>query len=101
LGGKKIARGVELWVQTNRVVYHWLKEAGLLESLSFSGVKVTTDTCNLNWPRNIWDNWGFRLLVTNSGKWAHYAPGLTGLQVIFGNIQKCVEAALKGEIREG
>lgn len=101
LGGRKIARGVELWVQTNRVVYHWLKEAGLLESLSFSGVKVTTDTCNLNWPRNIWDNWGFRLLVTNSGKWAHYAPGLTGLQVIFGNIQKCVEAALKGEIREG
>jgi len=99
LDGKKIARGVELWVQTNRVVYHWLKEAGLLESLGLSGVKVTTDTCNLNWPRDIWDNWGFRLLVTNSAKWAHYAPGLTGLQVIFANIQNCVKAALKGEIR--
>jgi hypothetical protein len=99
LDGRKIAQGVEFWVQTNRTVYYWLEQTGLLESLNFSGVKITTDTCTLTWPRSIWDNWGFKLLVTNSAKFAHYAPGQTGSQVIFGNLQKCVEAALKGEVR--
>lgn len=100
LGGREIAQGVQFWVQTNRVVYHWIKEAGILESLAFSGVKVTTDTCTLNWTHDIWDNWGFKLMVTNSGKFAHYSPGLTGLQVVFGNIKKCVDAALRGEVRD-
>lgn len=99
LEGRKIAGGVEFWVKTNRVIYHWIKEAGILKSLNSSGVKVISDTCIVNWTPEIWDNWGFKLMVTNSGKFAHYGPGLTGLQVVFGNIQKCVEAALKGEVR--
>lgn len=96
LDGRKIASGVEFWVQTNRIVYHWLEETGLLESLNFSGVKVTTDSCITAWPLY---NWGFQLMATNSAKYAHYVPDRTGIQVVFGNLRECVEAAIKGEVR--
>ena len=98
LDGRKIAPDVEFWIQTNRVVSSWAREAGILEALNTSGVKVTTDTCIVNWTQELWDNWGFKLIVTNSGKFAHYGPALTGQQIIFGNITRCVAAALKGEI---
>lgn len=32
-------------------------------------------------------------LITNSAKYAHYAPGLVRRQVRFGSLQSCVEAA--------
>ena len=35
--------------------------------------------------------------MTNSGKYAHYGPGLTGRQVHFGSLSACVEAACTGE----
>ena len=98
LGGRKIAPDVEFWIQTNRVVSSWTREAGILEALNTSGVKVTTDTCIVDWTHELWDNWGFKLIVTNSGKFAYYGPALTGQQIIFGNITRCVTAALKGEI---
>jgi hypothetical protein len=96
MNGKKVRKGVEFWVQTNRTVHRWLEQTGLLDALSASGVKVLEDTCVLNWAL---DNWQFRLLVTNSGKFAHYAPGIMGSRVVFGGIEKCVEAAVTGEVR--
>lgn len=96
LDGRKISKGVEFWVHTNRTVYCWLKQIGLVDGLNSSGVKVTTDTCILNWPL---DNWEFQLMVTNSAKFAHYAPGMTGIKVIFGNLKMCVDAALRGKAR--
>ena len=100
LAGRKIAPGVEFWVMTNRVVYNWIKEAGILDSLNYCGIKLITDTCIVNWTKEIWDKWSFKLIVTNSGKFAHYGPGLTELQIIFGSIWDCVEAAIKGEVRK-
>ena len=31
--------------------------------------------------------------MTNSGKYAHYAPGLVGRKVHFASIKECVDAA--------
>ncbi len=87
---------MEFLVQTNRTVYHWLEQTGLLDPLNFSGIKVITDTCIFSWSL---DNWDFQLLVTNSAKFAHYAPSMLRTQVIFGNLEKCVAAAVKGEVR--
>ena len=96
LDGRRVCQEVEFWVQTNRIVYCWLEQTGLLDSLNLSGVKVITDTCILSWPL---DNWNFHLVVTNSAKFAHYAPGMAGVHVIFGSLEKCVAAAVKGEVR--
>ena len=36
--------------------------------------------------------------MTNSGKFAHYAPGNTGYGVVFGSLADCVESAVTGRI---
>jgi len=38
--------------------------------------------------------------MTNSGKYAHYAPGLSGRAVRFGSIADCVEAVVTGQAGE-
>jgi hypothetical protein len=37
-----------------------------------------------------------RNVMTNSGKYAHYAPGLTGRSARFGSLVDCVDAACDG-----
>jgi cis-L-3-hydroxyproline dehydratase len=39
-----------------------------------------------------------RTLMTNSAKYAHYAPGLVGRGVQFGGMAACVDAAAGGEV---
>ncbi len=39
-------------------------------------------------------------LMTNSGKYAHYAPGLSGRAVRFGSLAECAEAARTGQAPE-
>ncbi|HJE38081.1 MAG TPA: aconitase X, partial [Pseudomonas aeruginosa] len=44
---------------------------------------------------------GARTLMTNSAKYAHYAPGLVGRQVRFASLAGCVEAAVGGRAPAG
>ena len=39
-----------------------------------------------------------RVAMTNSAKWAYYAPGNLGLDVVFGSLRECVESAVRGEV---
>jgi len=34
--------------------------------------------------------------MTNSGKWAYYAPGNLGFEVVMGSLADCVESAVRG-----
>ena len=34
--------------------------------------------------------------MTDSAKWAYYAPGNLGLDVAFGSVEDCVESAVRG-----
>jgi predicted aconitase len=36
--------------------------------------------------------------MTNSAKWAYYAPGNLGVRVAFGTLAECVTSAVRGEI---
>ena len=36
------------------------------------------------------------VLMTNSGKFAQYAPGNTGYAVLYGSLADCVESAVAG-----
>jgi len=38
-----------------------------------------------------------KVLMTNSGKYAHYGPGLVNRPMHFGSLTQCVEAACCGE----
>ena len=37
-------------------------------------------------------------VMTNSGKWAHYAPANIGVKVAFGELQDCVASAMAGKV---
>jgi len=93
LKSRKLAEGVQFWIHTNQKTEFLLKKTGIWEKIEKTGTRITTDTCILNWPI---DNWGFKTLMTNSGKFAHYAPAHTGLEVIFGSLKTCVETAISG-----
>jgi hypothetical protein len=36
--------------------------------------------------------------MTDSGKWAYYAPGNLGVEVVFGSVEDCVASAVAGEV---
>ncbi len=59
------------------------------------GVTFVTDTCNYITPI-IGEIDG--AVMTNSGKWAFYAPGNLGVQVVMGSLADCVESAVVGEV---
>jgi predicted aconitase len=57
---------------------------------------VVTDTCTYITP--IMDE-PEGAVMTNSGKWAYYAPGNLGVDVVLAGLADCVESAATGEIR--
>ncbi|HHY37430.1 MAG TPA: DUF521 domain-containing protein [Clostridia bacterium] len=93
LRGRKVSAKTEFWVQSNATVQGLLRRAGLDRALVDAGVKLLLDGCILNFPLT---GWGFGVILTNSGKMAHYAPGHTGAKVILGGVRTCVEAAVTG-----
>jgi predicted aconitase len=86
---------VRFLVTTSRAVAHLARQAGLLEPLETFGGQVTVDTCILASPMLPPD---VRRLMTNSGKYAYYAPGLLGAQVVFGSLEDCANSARLGRV---
>lgn len=90
LGGRPVR--LPTYVNTGRGVIRGRPdlEARLIES----GVTVVTDTCTYLTPII---NPGVKVVATDSGKWAYYAPGNLGVGVIFAPVSECVEMAVGGE----
>lgn len=91
LSGKRCR--VPLFVSTSREVLGAL-DSSEVESLEEAGVQVVADTCTYITP--ILDP-STRMVMTDSVKWAYYAPTNLGVAVAFGSMAACVEAALAGE----
>jgi len=81
------------------------RKVGHAEELEQFGVQLISDTC---WcmlgevvpaPRSVLPT-NARTLITNSAKYAHYAPGLVGRQVRFASLSGCVDAACTGHARK-
>ena len=87
---------VAVVVTCGRAVQQAAAQAGHIEELEAFGIQIVTDTCwcMLGEPVIPTDA---QTLMTNSGKYAHYAPGLVGRAVRFGNLAACVEAACSGK----
>ena len=92
---RKVAPGIEFFVATNRVVYASLAERGLLEKLADFGANITQDTCVVVSPLIKPDA---ELLMTNSAKYAYYAPGKLNMPVVFGTLAECVDSAVAGRL---
>lgn len=84
---------IPLYVCTGRHVVAALAPLGLAEALARAGVTVIADTCVVVTP--ILPD-GAGVLMTNSGKFAHYAKPNTGWEVVYGSLADCAESAVTG-----
>ena len=95
LDGRRVADGVVAYVNTGRDVWHEVQLRGWSRALESAGVQIVTDTCTYITPI-IGDIEG--AAMTDSAKWAHYAPGNLGVDVVFGSVEDCVESAIAGRV---
>ena len=86
---------VPFYVCTARATLRELEEHGLESPLSTAGIDIIVDTCVVVTP--ILPASG-GVLMTNSGKFAHYGPSNTGYEVVYGSLEDCVRSAVAGEI---
>lgn len=95
LAGLTPAGGVPIYVNTGRDILGELEAEGRLEAAGAWDLITVTDTCTYLTPilRRL-DG----AVMTNSGKWAHYAPGNIGVQVAFGELEDCVASAAAGRV---
>jgi predicted aconitase len=93
IAGRKLAR--PFYACTGRHALKALEAAGRREALEGAGVTLVADTCVVVTPI-LKDIKG--ILMTNSGKFAHYAPGTTGYSVQYGAMAECVESAITGAL---
>ena len=95
IGDERIHRDVELYVSTGRQNLAPLEADGGLGQLEAAGVTVVVDTCTYVTPilRSTAGP-----VMTNSGKWAYYAPANLGVDVVFGNLEECVRSAILGRV---
>jgi predicted aconitase len=86
---------VPFYVCTGRATVESLERQGLVASLQEAGVTLVVDTCVVVTP--ILSGSG-RVLMTNSGKFAHYATGTIGYDAVFGTLSDCVTSAVAGRV---
>ncbi|MGV1757341.1 aconitase X [Rhizobium sp. A22-96] len=98
--GRHRLSGVMVIVTAGRDVIAKAQEEGTLARLRDSGVQVLPDLCWCSISEPVFPP-GTRAVMTNSGKYAHYGPGLSGRAVRFGSLADCVEAALTGRVPVG
>lgn len=68
---------------------------GVVECMEDAGVTIVTDTCTYVTPILQPE---IHTVMTDSAKWAYYAPGNLGVDVAFGSLDDCVESATAGRI---
>jgi predicted aconitase len=86
---------VDVYVNTNRHTLAALRERGWDEALRAAGITLVTDTCT--YVTSILRKLS-GTVMTNSGKWAYYAPGNLGVDVAFGSLADCLASARRGRV---
>jgi predicted aconitase len=86
---------VDFYVNTSRYIMWELENSGSAQRLRAAGVQFVTDTCTYITPIMRQTR---GLVMTNSGKWAHYAPANIGVRVAYGSLRDCVRSAIEGKV---
>ena len=93
--GRRAHPNVKFLITSSRTMTMLAEQAGILDTLHAFGAQLTVDTCILvspMLPPNI------KRLMTNSAKYAYYAPGMLNTEITFGSLEDCVESAIAGRV---
>ena len=84
-----VTPGVDAWVSTGRGVLALAERTGAADVIREHGFWFVVDTCTYVTPILAPTA---RRVMTNSGKWAHYAPANLGVEVAYAPLADCVRA---------
>ena len=95
VAGRRAHPRVKFLVTSSRLMKEDADKAGVLAPVIDFGAQVTLDTCILASPMLPPE---IRTLMTNSAKYAYYAPSLLNTRVTFGSLADCVRSAIEGRV---
>jgi predicted aconitase len=95
VAGRRAHPRVKLLVTSSRLMKDDAERAGVLAPVIAFGAQITLDTCILASPMLPPE---IRTLMTNSAKYAYYAPSLLNTRVTFGSLADCVRSAIEGRV---
>lgn len=90
------AARVPFHVNTGRDVWDEVGRRGWQAELEAAGVVPVTDTCTYITP--VLDTTRSGAVLTDSAKWAYYAPGNIGVDAVFASLPECVASAVQGRV---
>jgi predicted aconitase len=93
--GRRKHDDVAVIVTCGRAQHGLATQAGYVGELEDFGVQFLTDTCWCSIEEPVIPK-PVKVIMTNSGKYIHYGPGLTGRRFCFGSLEMCAEAAVSG-----
>lgn len=95
LRGRKLHPDVALWIYANSAAIALAEKMGIRKELEALGVTIRAETCMIISPIM---EWGFKVMMTDSGKCVHYGPMECGTEMVFGSVEECVESAVAGHV---
>ena len=76
---------------TGEITRQAATESGLVQIIEAAGGEVVADTCAVVAPMQMLN---VRSMATNAGKMACYAPMHSGVRMRFGDLERCLDAAV-------
>jgi predicted aconitase/predicted aconitase with swiveling domain len=95
MAGRHVRSDVTAIVTLGRATLEAIRKDGTETRLKAARVTIVPDLCWCSISEPVFPPKA-RVLMTNSGKYAHYAPGLSGRAVRFGSLPDCAHAAATG-----
>ena len=93
--GRRRSAATEIFVSTSREIAALVAGDPAFDAVRAFGVNIVVDTCTYLAPV-VRETSG--LILTTSGKYAHYAPGNLGRRVALMTLDRCIRSAQKGEV---
>ncbi len=95
VAGRRAHPRVKFLITSSRLMKERAHETGVLDPIVAFGAQITLDTCILASPMLPPE---IKTLMTNSAKYAYYAPSLLNTRVTFGSLADCVRSAIEGRV---
>ncbi|WP_422001839.1 aconitase X [Roseovarius mucosus] len=93
--GRQVNPAVATIITLGRGTLSTITASGVKARLEAAGVTIVPDICWCSISEPVFPP-SAKVLMTNSGKYAHYAPGLSNRAVRFGSLAQCAKTAQSG-----
>jgi hypothetical protein len=95
LEGRKVNSGVRLWISTSKHIQVIARQMGLVEIIESAGGLVLAGVCI--GPGGSFELVeGVKTVATSDSRAAYYIPSASKVEVIFGDVSDCINAAIMG-----